>query len=134
MHETHAILVPYKRVSPQLDYMYEHITALLASQMKCSPLVVRQSLLIDPVNYGVIDLLFNLILGQDCALHPILDVLVSLLQDEPTALSEVVGQEMQNLDVAIEGTLMDEGVAKPVNCENQLVNLHFRHFLADLNK
>ena len=102
--------------------------------MKRSPLVVRQSLLIDPVNYGVIDLLLNLILGQDRALHPILDVLVSLLQDEPAALSEVIGQELQNLDVSIEGTLMDEGVAKSVNCENQLVNLHFRHFLADLNK
>ena len=134
MHQADAIFVSNHRVSSQFENGQKHVTILLTRKMQCRPLVIRQRLLVDPIHNSLVDLLLNLLFGQECSLHTVLDVLIGLLENKPATLPEVVHQELQNLNISVIGALVNQGVAKPVNCEDELVYLHLGHLLADLNE
>ena len=86
-------------------------------------MIIRQSLLIHPVSNRLLNLLFNLLLAQNSSLHPIFNILIGLFKDKSAALFEIFDKELEDLDVAVESTLMDEGVAESVDGEDKLIHL-----------
>ena len=123
MHQIYAIFVPDSWISAQTENIKEDFICLLAWEVEGGPLVVRQCLLIHPVSNRLLNLLFNLLLAQNSSLHPIFNILIGLFKNKSAALFEVFDEELEDLHVAVESTLMDEGVAESVYGEDKLIHL-----------
>jgi hypothetical protein len=113
VHESDARFAPDAGVGSEfLQNVHENIiVALGGGKMEGGPTVTHECLLVDPSLHDYLDAIVDLAVREDLALnHSAFDALV-VLQDHLLKSSfEGVNQELQNLFVPVEGTLVDQRV------------------------